>query len=366
MQIRNEKGLEGLYKYCDNDKEASLFINDGLKSCYLSEKQLIFCDEEIAVPLTLEQIGFFSDYKNGDVFDLSSSGIVFPLFKQKSGDNTFYVTDKCNSNCIMCPVAESIRKNGLEVIPDRLWDLVHYIPANLEHVTITGGEPFLAKEEMFRILEALKYKCLSTEFLLLSNGRAFSIDGYAEKLKDTAPSRFSIGIPIHGHNALLHDKISQANGSFDQTFLGIKNLQKNGIDVEIRIVVNAINAQYINDIAMMISHDFSTVSSVKIMAMEMLGNAAKNLDEVWLPYDSFFEAVKQAVDTLVKGKIDVAIYNMPLCLVKPEYWHICKQSISDYKIRFFEKCEKCSVRDACGGVFAGTYRMLEDSVKPII
>ena len=365
MQIINENQIEGLYKFVNSDSEAANLLEIDISPCILNDSSIHFYREDVDIILNEEQRQYFNEFDSGDVIDLSKSGTVWPVFRQNSGDNTFYVTDKCNSNCIMCPIPENIRKNGLRVIPGRLYELVKYIPLNLNHVTITGGEPFLAKDDMFAVLNQLKYKCPSTEFLLLSNARAFSIHDYAKKLRETAPARFSIGIPVHGHNSDLHDKITQAPGSFEQTYSGIKNLLHQNVDVEIRIVVSALNYEYINDIANLIIQEFSAVSSVKIMAMEMLGNAAVNKEMVWLPYEDFFECVKKAVDNLVSHKIDTAIYNMPLCLVEKPYWPICKQSISDYKIKYFSKCDSCSVKDACGGVFAGTYRLLEESIKPV-
>lgn len=365
MQINNENYIEGLYKFVNSDSEAVTLIEADISPCTLRNSVIHFYKEDADIILNEEQKNYFNDFMSGDVIDLSENGTVWPVFRQNGSDNTFYVTDKCNSNCIMCPIPENIRRNGLKVIPGRLYELVKYIPQNLKHVTITGGEPFLAKEDMFAVLNQLKYKCSSTEFLLLSNARAFSIQDYAKNLKETAPARFSIGIPVHGHNADLHDRITQAPGSFAQTFSGIKNLLHQNIDVEIRIVVSALNREYIDDIANLIIQEFSTVSSVKIMAMEMLGNAAVNKDIVWLPYEDFFVCVKSAIDNLVSHKIDTAIYNMPLCLVERPYWSICKQSISDYKIKYFSKCDLCSVKDACGGVFAGTYRLLEESIQPV-
>lgn len=366
MRICNDGNIDGLYKIAKTQKCQDTLLAINYRVCFVGENRLIFLPGEIEVKIASEDMDFFSSLCECDVIEVASAGQVWKRFEKKAGDNTLYITDKCNSNCIMCPMPETVRMNGLEVIPERLWELVSYLPSDLPHVTITGGEPFLAKDEMFNILDYLKQKCVSTEFLLLSNGRAFSIEGYAEKLKNTAPARFCIGIPIHGNTASLHDSISQTGGSFNQTYAGIKNLIKQDIDVEIRIVVSKLNAAHITDIAKMIVTDFPKVSSVKIMAMEMLGNAAVNQNKVWLPYDEFFDYVKDAVDILVEGLIDVAIYNMPLCLVDESYWFICKQSISDYKIRYFDKCDSCKVKDACGGVFSGTYRFLEESINPII
>lgn len=364
MRIDN-KNLSGLFKVSWCYDRAINMYHAGFRVALIEEERILFVAENISTLINDEAIAFFSDLSEEDVIDIAPDGLVRKRFERKAGDNTFYITDRCNSNCIMCPVPENIRKNGLKVITERLSELAFYIPSDLKHVTITGGEPFLAKNSMFESLEILKNKCSNTDFLLLSNGRAFAISGYAERLAEVAPAKFCIGIPVHGPDARIHDEISQAEGSFRQTITGMRRLIDNGIDVEIRIVVNKINAPFISDIAKLIADQFPETVGVRIMAMEMLGNAAKNIEKVWLPYEKFFDSVEDAISILVNNSIDVAIYNMPLCLIKSNYWYICKQSISDYKIRYFDKCSNCKVKDVCGGVFAGTYRFLEDSIVPV-
>ena len=65
--------------------------------------------------------------------------------------------------------------------------------------------------------------------------------------------------------------------------------------------------------------------------IKLMGNAAKNMKDVWLPYKDMFEKSEKAIRLLIKHGIDVQLYNFPLCSVKREYWDICSKSISDYK-----------------------------------
>ncbi len=101
------------------------------------------------------------------------------------------------------------------------------------------------------------------------------------------------------------------------------------------------------------------------MAMEMLGNAAVNKDEVWISYTEAFRSTRNLVRRLVEHGIDIAFYNFPLCTVDRNMWSICSKSISDYKIRFLPQCDECSVKDACGGIFAGTVRLEKEDIIPV-
>ena len=58
-----------------------------------------------------------------------------------------------------------------------------------------------------------------------------------------------------------------------------------------------------------------------------------------------------------------SLYNYPLCLFDRKYWYCYRNSISDYKIRYFEECEKCTEKSRCGGFFASTYRYTRYKVR---
>jgi His-Xaa-Ser system radical SAM maturase HxsC len=224
----------------------------------------------------------------------------------------------------------------------------------MPHVTVTGGEPFLMGREIFSLLAFLKSYFVRTSFLLLTNGRAFALPGYCEAFMENAPGGMTVGIPLHGHAASLHDGITQAPGSFEQTMLGLRKLLRQGARIELRVVVSKLNAGHIGDIAELICGELPGVACVKVIGLEMLGSAAKHEQQVWLRYSQAFQAAKKAVATLVASQIDVGLYNFPLCAVEPACWPLCEKSISDYKVRYATACDACAQKDACGGVFAGT------------
>ena len=240
------------------------------------------------------------------------------------------------------------------------------MPSDARHITITGGEPFLVGNRIFEIFLAFKEKCHSTSFLLLTNGRALSYEPFIRKFHETAPSKIIIGIPLHGYDAASHDAITRSPGGFEQTIRGIKNLINFGHRVEIRMVVSKLNYQNITRICELIVDQFPDVYRVKVMGLEMLGNAAVNQKDVWIPYNEAFEASKEGIDLLIRNSIQVGLYNFPLCAVEADYHSIAAKSITGYKVRYADECEKCFIKDACGGIFAGTIRLAKYDVKPVI
>lgn len=334
----------------------ALFLQEGSVVLYPDEERL-FPDEQ-----GVQRLAECDDY---DVFEIEENGRAFRYYDNESDDNAFVVTAKCNSNCVMCPSSETCRKNGATASVEHLLQIVNHIPSDAVHLTITGGEPFLLGRGIFRFLEALRNKFPDAGFLLLTNGRIFSIPDYCDLLKQTMPPQTLLGIPLHGYDAATHDSITQAPGSFDETVAGLKHLLARGFHVELRIVVSKITAEYMDALADRIVRDFPTVETVKFMGLEMLGNAARNRDRIWLPYAQAFEKSRNAIRRLILAGIDVGIYNFPLCAVDQEFWPICAKSITGYKVRFPESCGICAVRDACGGLFTGSYRLAKEDVTPI-
>ena len=81
-------------------------------------------------------------------------------------------------------------------------------------------------------------------------------------------------------------------------------------------------------------------------------------------YTEAFQYSKNAINKLINRGIDVQLYNFPLCAVDKEYHKICARSITDYKVRYGSVCNECVLKDACGGVFAGTLKLSETDMKP--
>lgn len=333
-----------------------LFVKDG---------KIMLYPVGIELKADISYIQELEKQNNYDVYEIWPNGRMFLRFDNASIDNYFFVTGKCNSNCIMCPSSDFSRKNGDLTNVKNLIELAKHIPSDTKHLTVTGGEPFLSGEVFFEFVSFLRDKFINTECLFLTNGRIFAVKKYAELLRDSIPYNSILAIPIHGSTSNMHDYITQASKSFEQTLQGIKRLLRFGIKIEIRIVVSKVNCQDIEDIADLIIKEIPQIDYVSVIAMEMTGSAFKNKDELWLTYSEAFKAASEAIKKLIKHGIDVKLYNFPLCTVKPAYWTMCEKSISPNKVCYAECCEECNYRKSCGGVFAGTINMERNELRAI-
>lgn len=365
IRIKDYDEKPRIFSFAKSESVKDYLLGKDLSTGLLGNRSIIIYPENITLNLSEEETQRFSSCTDYDIFQVDSRGNAYKYFNNASLDNAILVTNRCNSNCVMCPTAESIRKNGENYYGDELINIAKYFPDDVYHITITGGEPFLIGKSIFDLLYFLRENLPNTSYLLLTNGRIFSNKEYLNLFKQTCPRTLKLGIPIHGYNSETHDCITQAKGSFIQTFNGLLNLLSIGAKIELRIVVSKLNANFITNIAKLITENFLGVGCVNFIGLEMTGNAAKNKNRVWISYPDSFRASKEAIDLLIGAGIDVGLYNFPLCAVDKKYRSLCEKSISDYKIRYVEQCEKCYQKDACGGMFAGTVRHSKDDIIPL-
>lgn len=340
--------------------------NNELDFLYITDKAVILYPDQLILSEDPNVIELLKKAGNYDVYGLSGNGRLIEYYDDRSIDNYFFITGKCNSNCVMCPSPDASRKKGESSSIENLIEIAKHIPSDTPHLTITGGEPFMVGKEIFRFILFLREKFTKTEFLFLTNGRIFALESYVEQLAECIPYDSVLGIPLHGSTAEIHDRITQAAVSFTQTVTGIRRLLKKGFRIELRIVVSRLNAEDMENIAELIATKMQGIFYVSIMAMEMTGSAYIHRDQVWIPYRQAAEKIENGIRILLENGIDVKLYNFPLCTVKREYWTLCERSISPDKVRYAQTCESCRMKKICGGVFAGTLGMEKGELKEII
>lgn len=364
IKVENYKNEYDILSFTADVNQKDILLNEGKRVAFFENEKLYIYPTGTEIQLMEDEISDFSCLGNGSILEMSA-GSAFVCFDIDSPDNAIFITNQCNSSCIMCPVSEISRKTSSIERIENLLKICKHIPNYEHHITITGGEPFLLKEEIFELFNYLKCNLNRIDYLLLTNGRALSNEKYFDRFMETIPSKIIVGIPVHGCDAETHDKITRAPGSFDQTVKGIKRLLGTNVRIELRIVVSKLNLEYIDKIVDFVIAEFKGVFTIKFIGLEMLGAARKHMDSVWIDYKASFKEMKMPMKRLILNGFDVGIYNYPLCCVDRGYWPICEKSISEYKIRYLAECEKCSQKDACGGMFQGTYRLMEGIVKAI-
>ena len=288
-----------------------------------------------------------------------------PGIIKESDGVTLFVTEKCNSNCIMCPMSLASRKRGLSVSQNEWSEMVEQIPSDVMHITITGGEPFLEYAYLLPVMDQINKKFPFAEVLVLTNGRALSVQKLFDHLRSLVTEQYCFAIPIHASNPDLHDRITQTPGSFRQAIKGIRNLSAIGARIEVRIVGHRQNLDDLNNAFHMLVDTGAKIQVINLIAMEMMGCAAANRDSLWVDYDKLAESAEEGIRYAMLHGVDVGLYNFPLCKLPTQMWPLARLSITPSKIRFYDECKECREYHACGGLFYSTYELNLCHVRPI-
>lgn len=278
------------------------------------------------------------------------NGFIRTLYRPDSPHNTIFATERCNSNCLMCS-QPPVDRDDMQALTERNLRLLDLMSPPPEYLCITGGEPTLLGENLLAILSKLRDSTPTTVVHMLTNGRRFAWSDFTSRFAAVHHPNLSLGIPLYSDDAALHDYIVQARDAFDQTILGLHQLARYGIETEIRIVMHSLSVQRLRYLAEYICRNLTFVDHVAFMGMEHIGYAPRNMEELWIDPVDYQDELEASVGIMARFGIDVRIYNLQLCVLRPSLWKYSKQAISDWKNSYTEVCEGCAVKEKCGGFF---------------
>lgn len=289
----------------------------------------------------------------GDIIRVNfQAGQIRVLYRKQSPHNSLFFTERCNSRCIMC--SQPPRDINDDYLIDEILAMIPLISPETKEIGITGGEPTLLGSSFLEVLQSLKTHLPKTSVHVLTNGRLFQDASLARAVAKIDHPDIMLGIPLYADVAWKHDFIVQSPGAFEQTVAGLDNLGRAGVPVEIRFVIHKQSAERMVQTARFIARHFPFARQVALMGLEMMGFAKSNVNALWIEPREYADNLKRAVAELQFGKIPTLIYNHQLCLLPSELWPFTCKSISDWKNIYVDECEKCDVRDSCGGFFASS------------
>jgi His-Xaa-Ser system radical SAM maturase HxsC len=313
----------------------------------------------------VERVSFIHHLIDGDIVVVNTDGIVNTLYRVKSFQNAILVTERCNSNCLMCSQPPKDRQDipYLHNIHRRLLPL---IPKDCPELGITGGEPTLMGDLFFDLLKIIQEELPETEVHCLTNGRTFAWKNYADKLGCMNMQRLVLGIPLYSDYAPQHDYIVQAKGAFEQTMLGLYHLAANDIRIEIRIVLHSQTITRLGKLARYIYKNMPFVEHIAFMGLEHQGYTPYNIEKLWIDPTDYMVELEDAVHFLSSKDMNVSIYNSQLCLMPQQLWEYSRNSISEWKNIYLPECDTCSMLNRCGGLFKSAEKKHSEFIKSII
>jgi len=128
---------------------------------------------------------------------------------------------ECNNNCSFC-VDLDRRKFSSKSTEQIKKEILQAKKRGTTYLEFIGGEMTIRPDfvQLVKFANDLGFKTI----MMATNGRMLSYFEYAKKLTDAGLN--SVVFSIHGHNAKLHDSLTQAKGSFEELKRGFENTKK--------------------------------------------------------------------------------------------------------------------------------------------
>lgn len=284
------------------------------------------------------------------IFAAPGKDSVDVSYRRTDLHHTLFLTNRCNSNCLMCSQPPTKEEDGW--LADEAIDIMRHIEHSPQSIGITGGEPLLLGSKLRRVLDEITFLHPLSRVDLLTNGRLLSNPDIAASILDDLKTNVAWLIPLYGHAHMLHDFVVQAPGAFEQTLEGLLRLHQRGHPIQLRIVLIEPVMEWLEDLCDFIGKNLPFVYEVAFMACEPIGFALANKDICDIDLREWALPLLKASNCLGRNGVRHIFMNAPLCALPKKLWPFAQRSISDWKQVYASECEGCAVRKDCSGLFA--------------
>ncbi|WP_255478521.1 His-Xaa-Ser system radical SAM maturase HxsC [Erythrobacter sp. THAF29] len=298
---------------------------------------------------------------HGDVVLAEPSvGRVERLIRSGSDHNTLLVTEQCDQLCTMC--SQPPKKSHTDRF-DFFIEACLLADPNIT-IGISGGEPTLHMDRLLDMIETVTTKRPDLNFHILSNAQHFE-RYHVERLRQKLYRSVVWGIPLYSSDPATHDAIVGKPGAYERLLESFCHLFAGAARIELRTVLLSTNAPGLDRLAHFVTMNLPQIEQWSIMDLENAGFARTRFAELRFPLSEQFEEIASAFDRAILHGVPVKLFNAPLCHVPENYRHLAVASISDWKQRFAEACNACSVKNSCSGFFEWHPDELVEEVVPL-
>jgi len=147
------------------------------------------------------------------------------MIPKKIKKTVIFTGYKCNNKCVFCINWDKTNIQGRTTYEIKQ-EMIGAKNRGSTYLEIIGGETTIRSDiiELISFAKSLGFKTI----MMATNGRMYSYKEFAQKIIKAGLN--SIVFSIHGHNAKLHDSLTQVKGSFEQLKKGIKNIREAGLE----------------------------------------------------------------------------------------------------------------------------------------
>jgi MoaA/NifB/PqqE/SkfB family radical SAM enzyme len=214
----------------------------------------------------------------------------------------------CNNRCRFCVQGDKRARFAPKSSSELRACLAQGRPA-LEAVVFTGGEPTLRQDlpELVAHARALGYRQIQIQ----TNGRMLAYRRVVERLVASGVTEFSPA--LHAPCAAVHDGLTRAEGSFDQTVAGIRNLAELGVPVLTNSVITRSSYPLLEPLAELLVE--LAVGQMQFAFVHPVGSAAAELDAIVPRLRDVAPHLKRALDIGRKAGRRVMAEAVPYCML---------------------------------------------------
>lgn len=186
------------------------------------------------------------------------------------------VTKKCNLDCVHCSARGRQHAGNAELSLNEIKRLLNEAKSlGLKAVGLTGGEPFLCREKLMKVLDFCNND-LDRPVHIHTNG--ILIDDKDFRTIGSIVSEITIA--LYGSNPKTHDFITQVEGSMEATCRSLDKLIRAGVNVSVYTVPMKCNLHEIVPLIKELSE--RGIKRVRILSLSPTGRAKEKFDEISL------------------------------------------------------------------------------------
>ena len=271
----------------------------------------------------------------------------------------------CNSRCRFC--SQGGLRDRLADLPDSVVrERITAARAVGDVLVLTGGEPTLRDEltSWVSFARSLGFRRVEVQ----TNGRMLSYKGFVTRMAEAGVGAFQIA--LHGHEALLHDWHTQAEGSFEQAVRGVQRARAHDVQVLVTTVVTRPNTRHLPEIAGLVSSLGAT--GWRVSAARPSGLAAANMVQIVPRYELLAGPLSRSLALMRQVRRPATVKGVPACVLggderglvelRPALAeaHIgeepSREALAEDRMVHAEPCEGCVLRERCPGIAASYLR----------
>lgn len=279
---------------------------------------------------------------------------------------------QCTNNCVFCGGKKmgDIKKNVREEL-----DKINEVLASgqkIERIEISGHDPG-EYEKLPEFVARVKTRTGAKKISLLTNGKKLADKEFLKKLIGAGVNHFII--PLYGHNAKIHDKITASSGSFVKTMRGVANLYNLGQKVSFQCLITRENQAHLADLVSFLARlPFADFCRLGVPCYKR--NNRRFIESI--PNFSVLKVqLSEALRLCRQMNFNLQLFDVPRCLVNFHYenmavnaipikayenlksnkFHSFKiingEAVPEYRLKKKgKKCRQCIHDKDCEGFFA--------------